>query len=278
MRKFQAVSCVLTRAGKILMLKRSQNVRTNPSLWSVVSGQIMSNELPLDAAYREMQEELNLHRNELELILQGDPIYVYPKPDAITKIHTFLFTSPNTNFELNNEHTEAIWVPVNHVQSLATVPRFYEILKTLNLVEDEMSSGIPADGLSDAEIRQIFKLKRIMVVGMSRDPAKPAHYAPAYLHEHGYRIIPVNPLADSILGLKCYPSINDVKQIVDIAYIFRPSNEVEPFGKDALRKKVKVIWMPEGVYNREVAEAAGRKRVTVVWNRCMKVEHQRLMS
>jgi predicted CoA-binding protein/8-oxo-dGTP pyrophosphatase MutT (NUDIX family) len=266
------------QAGKILMLKRSEKVRTNPTSWSVVSGEVMAGESPIDTAYREMQEELSLRRSDLELILQGDVVNVHPKPDAITKVHTFLFTSGKTKFKLNYEHTQAIWVSVNGISALYTVPRFFEILKALGLLKYDMASDLPSDGLSDKQVKRIFSFKRIMVVGMSRDPAKPAHYAPAYLREHGYRIIPVNPVADHILGLKCYPSIQHVKEDVDIAYIFRPSDEVGPFGKDALRKKIKAIWMPEGVYNREVAEAAGRRKVTTVWNRCMKVEHQRLMT
>jgi len=83
---------------------------------------------------------------------------------------------------------------------------------------------------------------------------------------------------NQILGLKCYRTITEVNEAIDVAYIFRPSNEVLPFAQEALAKKVKVIWLPEGVYSKEAAEQARHKGVIAVWNRCMKKEHQRLMS
>lgn len=138
--------------------------------------------------------------------------------------------------------------------------------------------SIPSDGLTDKEIEEILSMKNVAVVGMSRDEAKPAHYVPRYLKTKGYRIIPVNPFADEILGEKCYKSLLEVPEQVDIVEIFRPSNDVQPIVKDAIKKGVKVVWMQEGIYNAEAAKEAKSKGIKVVWNRCMMVEHRRLIG
>jgi predicted CoA-binding protein len=132
------------------------------------------------------------------------------------------------------------------------------------------------DGLDDKEIRGILALRNIAVVGASRDPSKPAHYVPMYLRDHGYNIIPVNPSANEILGRRSSASLSDVVEQVDVVDIFRPSQDVLPIVREALSKGVKVVWMQEGIYNKEAADEARKHGVTAVWDRCMMKEHARL--
>jgi len=132
------------------------------------------------------------------------------------------------------------------------------------------------DSLSDEEIKEIYSLKNVAVIGLSKNQEKAAHFVPKYLAENGYNIIPINPSADEILNKKCYPSINDVDESIDIVDVFRPSDQVLPFVKDAIKKKPKVIWLQEGIHNTEAEELARKEGIKVVFNRCMLAEHQRL--
>ncbi len=135
------------------------------------------------------------------------------------------------------------------------------------------------DGLTDEEIKRILtEYKRIAVVGMSRDPSKPAHYVPKFLQRHGYELIPVNPTADEILGLKVYKSLEEIKEPVDIVDVFRPSDQVLPVAEQALKLRPKVFWMQEGIYNKEAAELLRREGIIVVWDRCLMKEHNRLFG
>ncbi|GBC71154.1 hypothetical protein HRbin02_00933 [Candidatus Calditenuaceae archaeon HR02] len=138
---------------------------------------------------------------------------------------------------------------------------------------------IPPDGLSDDEIRDIFvKSKRIAVVGMSRDPQKPANYVPRYLISRGYIVFPVNPSASEILGLKSYRSLLELDAVVDVVDVFRPSEEVLSVAEQALKIRPKVFWMQEGIYNEAASRLLASNGIKVVWNRCMMREHMRLLS
>jgi len=134
------------------------------------------------------------------------------------------------------------------------------------------------DGLDDEEIRRILAFTNVAVVGASRDPSKPAHNVPKYLLDHGYRVLPVNPLANEILGRKSYPNLAEIDQEVDIVEIFRPSQDVLPVVRDAITRRVKVVWMQEGIYNKEAADEARKHGIKTVWNRCMMKEHKRLFG
>ena len=132
------------------------------------------------------------------------------------------------------------------------------------------------DSHTDEEIRKIYSLKNIAVVGMSKNPDKAAHYVPKYLYEKGYNIIPVNPTATEILGKKCYSSLLDIHDEIDIVDIFRPSDQVLQVIEDSIKIKPKVIWLQEGIHNLEAEESAQKSGIDVVFNRCMLAEHQRL--
>ena len=132
------------------------------------------------------------------------------------------------------------------------------------------------DSHTDEEIKQIFSLKNVAVIGMSKNQEKAAHYVPKYLSQNGYNIMPVNPTADKILDKKCYPSVEDVPEPIDIVDVFRPSDQVLPVVQQAIKKKPKVIWLQEGIHNAEAEELARKEGIKVVFNRCMLAEHQRL--
>ena len=132
------------------------------------------------------------------------------------------------------------------------------------------------DNHTDEQIRDILSMKKVAVIGMSKSSSKAAHYVPKYLANNGYDITPVNPTADEILGKKCYDSVSDIDEEIEIVDVFRPSDEVLPFVQEAIKKKPKVIWLQEGIHNAEAEELARKEGIQVVFNRCMLAEHQRL--
>ena len=132
------------------------------------------------------------------------------------------------------------------------------------------------DSYTDDEIRDILTLKRVAVIGMSKNEHKAAHYVPKYLSENGFSIIPVNPTADEILGKKCYNTISDIDDDVDIIDVFKPSELVLPVVEEAIKKNPKVIWLQEGIHNLEAEKMAQESGIKIVFNRCMLAEHQRL--
>ena len=132
------------------------------------------------------------------------------------------------------------------------------------------------DSHSDDDIRKIFSLKNVAVIGMSKNEGKAAHYVPKYLSQQGYNIMPINLTADQILERKSYHSIEEVNQPIDIVAVFRPSDQVLPVVQQAIKKKPKVIWLQEGIHNAEAEELARKAGIQVVFNRCMLAEHQRL--
>lgn len=139
--------------------------------------------------------------------------------------------------------------------------------------------SIPFDGLDDEVIRKILREYRVVaVVGMSRDPMKPGHYVPKFLMKHGYKIIPVNPTIQDVLGLKSYQSLLDVPEEVDIVDVFRRPEHTVEVAEQAVKKKAKVLWLQEGIYNPEAVEIARKSGLIVVWNRCIMKEHNRLFG
>jgi len=132
------------------------------------------------------------------------------------------------------------------------------------------------DPHTDDQIKKFYNLKNIAVVGMSKNPEKAAHYVPKYLYEKGYNIIPVNPTTNELLGKKCYQSLTDIHDQVDIVDVFRPSDQVKEIVIEAIRIKPKVIWLQEGIHNPDAEELARKEGIEVVFNRCMLAEHRRL--
>lgn len=135
---------------------------------------------------------------------------------------------------------------------------------------------VEQDPSSDEQIREILSLNKVVVIGMSKNPSKAAHYVPKYLSDNGYDITPINPTTDEILGKKCYSSISEIDGDIDIVDVFRPSDQVLPVIQEAIKKKPKVIWLQEGIHNSEAEDLAKNAGIKVVFNRCMLAEHQRL--
>ncbi|MFB6200901.1 MAG: CoA-binding protein [Halorhabdus sp.] len=119
----------------------------------------------------------------------------------------------------------------------------------------------------------------IAVVGCSSTPGKAAHDIPHYLLETGYDVVPVNPFAEEILGQAVYDSLATVPDKIDVVDVFRPSEEVPEIVEEALdRKEEPLIWLQLGITHADAlarAEAAGLRTVQ---DRCMKVEHRRLVD
>ena len=135
------------------------------------------------------------------------------------------------------------------------------------------------DNHTDEEIRKIYNFRNIAVVGMSRDPAKPAHLVPKYMMERGYNIIPVNPIASEILGRRTYAYVSDIKSQIDIIDVFRPSKDVYQVVKDSIKKPgISVIWLQEGIHDVEAEKIALDNKIDVVFNRCIMAEHMRLFN
>lgn len=133
--------------------------------------------------------------------------------------------------------------------------------------------------MGDKELVEILRDNRnIAVVGLSRDEKKPAHVVPKFLQERGYRIIPVNPFADELLGERAYPSLREVEEEVDIVEIFRPGEEAYEIVEEALDIGADVVWMQEGIRNDEAVELARAKGLEVVQDCCMMKEYQRLIG
>jgi predicted CoA-binding protein len=135
------------------------------------------------------------------------------------------------------------------------------------------------DNHTDEEIRKIYNFRNIAVVGMSRDPAKPAHLVPKYMMERGYNIIPVNPIANEILGRRTYAYVSDIKSQIDIIDVFRPSKDVYQVVEDSIKKPgISVIWLQEGIHDVEAEKIALDNKIDVVFNRCIMAEHMRLFN
>src|SRR5436853_1986083 len=126
------------------------------------------------------------------------------------------------------------------------------------------------------KVRRILKGSRtIAVVGLSAQWHRPSFFAAKYLQEHGYRVIPVNPAYPEILGEKCYPSLLDIPEPVDVVDVFRKPQDVPPIAEEAVRIGAKVLWMQIGVIHEDAARRAREAGLEVIMDRCMKIEHAR---
>jgi len=141
--------------------------------------------------------------------------------------------------------------------------------------------------LSQNQIKDILKrYKVIAVVGLSKEPEKDSHKVSAYLKQHGYRIIPINPFVDEVLGEKSYPSLleipSEIQKTIEIVDIFRPAKDAPPIVEQAIKLKQTygkpfVVWMQLGIVNEQAAEAARRSGLIVVMDKCLMDEHGRLV-
>jgi predicted CoA-binding protein len=128
-------------------------------------------------------------------------------------------------------------------------------------------------------LRRILRQSRtIAVVGLSANWWRPSFFAAKYMQEHGYRMIPVNPQYPQVLGQKCYASLREIPEKVDIVDCFRRSEDIGPIADEAIAIGAKVLWMQLGVINHEAADKARKAGLDVVMDRCVKIEHARLFG
>ncbi|MFC4077048.1 CoA-binding protein [Salinithrix halophila] len=133
---------------------------------------------------------------------------------------------------------------------------------------------------SHEEIRRLLKeAKNIAVVGLSDKKDRTSHMIAQALQEAGYRIFPVNPsLKGPVLGEEPYASVQDIPEPVDIVDVFRRSEHCLPVAEDAVAAGVKVLWFQSGIVNKEAASIAEKAGLTVVMDRCLKVDHAVLLG
>ena len=130
-----------------------------------------------------------------------------------------------------------------------------------------------------AGLRRILRDSRVVaVVGLSANWYRPSYFAAKYLQGHGYRVIPVNPNYTEVLGEKCYPCIAAVPERIDIVDCFRKPEEMPPLAREAVAKGAKVLWMQLGIRSDEAAGIAVDAGLDVVRDRCVKIEHARIMG
>lgn len=132
---------------------------------------------------------------------------------------------------------------------------------------------------SSDEIKKILEeTKRIAIVGLSPKKERDSNKVANYLKKHGYEIIPVNPGQKEILGEKCYRSLEDIPFEVDMVDLFVRAERIPPVVDQAIEKEVKVIWMQLGIVHEGAAEKAVQKGIKVVMDRCVKMEHEKLIK
>ena len=129
------------------------------------------------------------------------------------------------------------------------------------------------------QLRRILKQSRVIaVVGLSGNWNRPSYFAASYMQTKGYRIIPVNPGYDEILGETCYPDLQSIPESVDIVDCFRKADQIPQLARDAVSIGAKCLWMQLGIFSDEAAAIADAGGLEVIMNRCVKIEHARLFG
>jgi len=130
-----------------------------------------------------------------------------------------------------------------------------------------------------AGLRRILREARtIAVVGLSANWFRPSYFAAKYMQDHGYRIIPVNPTYQEVLGQTCYPNLAAIPGPVDIVDCFRKPQEMVEIARAAVAMRAKVLWMQLGIVSPEAAKIAVDAGLDVVMDRCVKIEHARILG
>ena len=130
---------------------------------------------------------------------------------------------------------------------------------------------------SDEMMKEILdSTETIASVGLSGNEEKVSHWVAVYLQGQGFRVIPVNPTTDKILGEKSYPDLESIPEKIDVVQIFRRPEDIPPIVESAIKIGAKVVWMQEGIVNEEAAERAREAGLQVVMDACMRATHQRL--
>lgn len=132
---------------------------------------------------------------------------------------------------------------------------------------------------TDQELKAILnEMRTIAIVGISDKEDRPSYRVAKYLQDQGYRIIPVNPRLQEVLGEKAYPDLKSIPEPVDVVDVFRKPEEVVPVAREAVEIGAKVLWLQLGIQNEEAEKLAAAAGLKTVADRCLKIEHARLME
>ena len=143
----------------------------------------------------------------------------------------------------------------------------------------DYSGGMSGHADDIPSLRRILDECRVIaVVGLSANWHRPSYFAAKYLLEHGYRVIPVNPQYAEVLGQRCYGSLREIPEKVDMVDVFRKAADVPPIAGDAIAIGAKVLWQQLGVRNEAAAARARAAGLATVVDRCVKIEHGRLFG
>ena len=130
-----------------------------------------------------------------------------------------------------------------------------------------------------ATLRRILRSAgTIAVVGLSAEWHRPSYFAAKYMQQHGYRVIPVNPRYTEVLGERCYPTLAEIPEAIDLVDVFRRTADVLPIAQQAVQIKARCLWQQIGVLNLDADRLARAAGLDSVMNRCVKIEHARLFG
>ena len=142
-----------------------------------------------------------------------------------------------------------------------------------------MSARLGTSGDDINTLRRILReCKVLAVVGLSAQWHRPSYFAAKYMLEHGYRVIPVNPQYREVLGQRCYASLREIPEKVDLVDVFRKTADVMPVAEDAIAIGARVLWQQIGVTSEQAAARARAAGLETVMDRCVKIEHGRLFG
>lgn len=140
---------------------------------------------------------------------------------------------------------------------------------------DTKNSGKALDPTAQDRLRILRQARSIALVGVSNNPLRSSNFVATYLVKTGYRMYPVNPMYDEVLGLRCYPSLADLPEVPDVVDVFRRHDELPSVVDDAIAVDAKVVWFQLGLRHEEAAEKARSAGLEVIQDRCLKIEHAR---
>lgn len=142
----------------------------------------------------------------------------------------------------------------------------------MSAIDPDFDSDIPT-------LRRILNdVHTVAIVGLSQNWHRPSNFAAKYLQDHGYRVIPVNPMYEEVLGEKCYPDLGAVPEPIDVVDCFRGVDEIPGLADQAIALGAKVLWTQLEIIHYEAAQKALDAGLDVVMDRCMKIEHARLFG
>jgi predicted CoA-binding protein len=124
----------------------------------------------------------------------------------------------------------------------------------------------------------VKEAETVAVVGLSNDPEKYSHEVGRYLKEQGYRIIPVNPTEEEVIGERAYDTVDQIPEQIDVVDVFLPPEKTSEIAEDAVRAGAKALWLQEGIENAEARRIAEEGGLAYVENRCMRKTHESLQK